>query len=98
MTEPFTLEPEREAILTFTGEELRELKLNKPGPSGQMGGYQQLENWIIQNTDPQTGRCHFTSNRLERLIRYCKNYGSGGPNDRLRRACIPALRRHGLFP
>jgi hypothetical protein len=85
----------------FYPHELRFLRLNTPGPSGKMGGYQQFENWILRNTDTASGSCLFDPVRLERLMRYCKprnGYGPGGPNGRLRNACIPALRRIGIDP
>jgi len=98
MARPFSLEPQREATITFIATEFRILKLNRPGPSGLLGGYQRMENELIENTNAQTGRCFLTDKKLERLIRYCQSYGPGGPNGRLRKACIPALRRSGLYP
>lgn len=83
-------------VLTFAPHEFRWLKWNEPGPSGQLGGYQRLENHIITTTDKATLRCPLDEQRLPRLIRYIQRYGSGGPNGRLRDACIPALRRAGI--
>lgn len=93
----FHLEPETMATLVFTGDELRCLRLNKPGKSGLLGGYQRMENWILRNTDAQTGKCLFTPEKLDRIKRYCQRYGPGGPNERLRKACEPALRRAALL-
>jgi hypothetical protein len=97
MNNDFNLEPEVMATVTFTGEELRCLRLNKPGKSTLLGGYQRMENWILKNTDAQTGKCLFTPDKLERIKRYCARYGPGGPNERLRKACEPALRRAKLL-
>lgn len=94
----FNLESERMTLVTFTGAELRCLRFNKPGASGLLGGYPRMENWLLRNTDALTGRCLLTPKMLERLTRYCsERYGSGGPNDRLRKACLPALRRAALL-
>lgn len=81
--------------LSFRPHEIRFLRKNLPGESGQMGGYQQMENWLLENTNA-TGDIWLDPQRLERLIRYCQRYGSGGPNGRIRDACIPALRRAGI--
>jgi len=83
-------------VIIFQGHELRLLKHNEPGPSGTMGGYQNMENYILDNFDPIDGACYFDATMLERLMRYCQKYGKGGPNGRLRDACIPALRRAGI--
>lgn len=95
-----TLPQPRGLVVTFAPHELRFLRLNTPGPSGKMGGYQQLENWIIRNADTASGVCEFDPIRFDRLRRYCNpradGYGSGGPNGRLRKCCIPALRRIGI--
>jgi hypothetical protein len=96
MHEGFHLESERMTIVTFKGEELRELRFNKPGMSGSLGGYQRFENWLLTHTDAQSGKCLLTPEKLERMIRYCEQYRGGGPNDRIRRACIPALLRAGI--
>jgi len=93
----FSLEGETMVTLVFTGDELRCLRLNKPGKSNLLGGYQRFENWLLRNTDAQTGMCLLTPERLERMKRYCASYGPGGPNDRIRKACEPALRRAKLL-
>jgi len=86
-----------EVTIQFTQEEFNTLKFNTPGPSGMLGGYQGQENFIIVNTDKNTFRCKLPAIRFERTVRYCSNkYGSGGPNARIRKACIPALRRMGI--
>lgn len=59
------------------------------------GGVQDLENWVLENLDGE-GVVKLDPVHLERLIRCCKNYGSGGPQSRLRAAFIPALRRVGV--
>lgn len=58
------------------------------------GGYQDLENWV--HTQSAAGAFHLDPVRLERLIRCIQRYEQGGPNNRLRRAFIPALRRAGI--
>ena len=78
--------------LKFAPHEFRRLKRNPPGG----GGWQQFENILIEQTDPGTLTCPLNPTHLERLIRYCKSYGPGGPNKRIREACIPALRRIGI--
>jgi hypothetical protein len=83
--------------LVFLPEEFLRLKHNVPGPSGKMGGYQQFENWLIAHTDRQTFECRLTSDERDRLERYCREYGPGGPNNRIRAACIPALARLGIM-
>lgn len=84
-------------VLVFEPHLFRILKHNKPGPSGlPVGGWGREENWLIANTDPTTLRCELDAKHLERIIRYCKSYGQGGPNRRIRAACIPALRRAGI--
>jgi hypothetical protein len=81
--------------ITFKPHELRFLKLNTPGDSGVMGGYQRMENYLLEHVST-LGEVYLDVKLLERLVRYCMNYGSGGPNGRLRNACIPALRRIGI--
>jgi hypothetical protein len=83
-------------LIQFTPHEFGILKHRKPGPSGVLGGYQKLENHIVDVTDRATLVCLLDPVHLERLIRYVGNYGSGGPNRDLRRACIPALARVGI--
>lgn len=82
--------------LRLQPEELAALKHNSPGPSGHMGGYQRLENMLLRHTDPVSGELRLEPPYFERLIRYCLHYGAGGPNARLRAACVPALRRAGI--
>ena len=83
-------------VLTFAPHEFKWLKHNEPGPSGLLGGYQRLENHIVERTDPTSLRCPLDDVRLPQLIRCIQKYGDGGPNRRLRAACIPALRRAGI--
>jgi hypothetical protein len=80
----------------FERHEFKILKHNKPGPSGVIGGYQGMENILIAQTNETTLGCVLNAKHFERLTRYIKNYGSGGPNGRMRAACIPALRRVGI--
>ena len=85
-------------VMTFLPHEFAYLKYNYP-PSGNpkdLGGYQKEENWLIDNTDRVTWDVVLDPVHLERVPRYCSNYGSGGPNARIRKACIPALRRIGI--
>jgi hypothetical protein len=83
-------------VLAFAPHEFKWLKHNEPGPSGQLGGYQRLENHIVARTDRASLRCPLDDKRLPQLIRCIQLYGDGGPNRRLRAACIPALRRAGI--
>jgi hypothetical protein len=76
-------------VLTLLPHERGFLRHNK-----SKGGYQDLENWLW--THSALGPFLLDPVRLERLIRCIKNYGTGGPNNRLRRAFIPALRRAGI--
>jgi hypothetical protein len=55
-----------------------------------------LENWIIDNTT-SAGQCVFPPLWFARLIVYLKGYGGGGPNARVRKACLPALQRIGII-
>jgi len=71
------------------------LKINKPGKSGALGGYQRMENYLLEHVTTGGG-VYLDVKMLERLVRYCMNYGGGGPNSRLRNSCIPALRRIGI--
>lgn len=82
--------------LFFQPHEFKSLKHNSPGPSGKLGGYPRHENWLIAHTNQKTLCVVLDPTRLERTIRYCRSYGDGGPNRRLRSACIPALRRVGI--
>ena len=83
-------------VIAFAPHEFKRLKHNTPGPSGLLGGYQRLENHIIERTDAASLRCALDDKHLARLIRDCKRDDSGGPNARIRAACIPALRRAGI--
>lgn len=90
-----------QTVVTFQPHEFRWLQWNEPGPSGKLGGYPRHENWTIENTDKRSLAVILDPVRLERTIRYIKprdkgGYGPGGPNGRLRRAYIPALRRIGI--
>lgn len=81
--------------LKFTADEIGILKHNIPGPGG-LGGYQGMENILVAGTDRTSLRCYLTPRLFERLVRYVNSYGPGGPNDRIRRACRPALARLNL--
>ena len=87
--------------ITFTHAEFHGLKFNTPGPSGDMGGFQDMENWVIANTNPVTLECVWPPDKFTRISKYTREkpnvtYGPGGPNARLRRACIPAFKRVGI--
>jgi hypothetical protein len=83
-------------VLTFNNEEFSTLKVNRPGPSGTLGGLGKHENRLIDLTDPNTLHCPLDPVDFTRSVMYCLNYGGGGPNGRIRAACIPALRRIGI--
>jgi hypothetical protein len=85
-----------ELPLQFQPHEFRMLRFNRPGPSGLLGGYPRHENWLIEHTDAGTLVCKLPPAQLARTIKYIKCYGTGGPNQRIRNACIPALRRAGI--
>jgi hypothetical protein len=74
----------------FHWHEIERLKRYKPG-----GGYQDLMNWLVDNID-ESGLCHMSDEIMGRTIRYCMRYGDGGPNNRIRQACVPALKRIGI--
>ena len=82
--------------LTFTPAEFATLKHNVPGPSGQIGGWQRFENWLVANTDADR-RCMFDPFHWMRLTIYYKSEAEGGPNARVRAACGPALARIGII-
>jgi hypothetical protein len=84
-------------VLKWKPDEFTVLKLNVPGPSGTMGGYQKMENILIQLTDKVTLECYLKPEYVERIIRYINSYGVGGPNGRIRKACLPPLRRLGIL-
>lgn len=80
----------------FTAEEFSRLQYNKPGKSEKMGGYQGTENLLISLTDPATLLCRLDPDQHNRLQSDCTRDDKGGPNSRIRSACIPALRRLGI--
>jgi len=82
-------------MVRFHPHELAQLKFNLPGPTASVGGVGRLENWIIENTD-EGGTCAFDFEQMGRTIYYIQNYGKGGPNGRIREACITAFRRIGI--
>jgi hypothetical protein len=82
--------------IPFQPHEVRMMKINTPGPSGKIGGMGGMENHIVRTVDRTTWQCWLDAVLVERLIRYCQKYEKGGPNQRLRDACIPALRRIGI--
>jgi len=90
---PSTRDPTTE--FDFLPHEFKTLKINTPGPSGRMGGYQDMENDVIACTDAVL-HCTLTDELFARLCRLIKRHGPGGPNKRLRTACVPALRRIGI--
>lgn len=73
-----------------------------PGPDGKrrpLGGYPRFENDCIDAYDPVTKSITFDPVRFARLWVYISpRYRQGGPNSRLRRCFIPALRRIGRDP
>lgn len=81
--------------IRFMPHEFRFLKHNEPGPSGKLGGAGGTENYLVANTK-RDGSCHLTPDIYTRVSKICRGYGPGGPNGRIRRACIPALRRKGI--
>src|SRR5215471_14934619 len=83
--------------VTFTAEEIATLKWNIKPPNSELGGMARLENWILDNTDHTTRSCVFDATHQRRTINYCQNYGPGGPNGRIRRACKPAFARIGII-
>jgi len=82
-------------MVRFHPHEFARMKVNPPGPTSPVGGVGRLENWIIENTDGG-GTCAFNFEQMGRTIYYVLNYGKGGPNQRIRDACIPAFRRIGI--
>jgi hypothetical protein len=74
--------------LEFTPSEYKLLERNKSN-----GGYQGTENMLLDLTDPETLRCHLDPDQNARVQRDCKREAKGGPNDRIKNACIPAYRR-----
>jgi hypothetical protein len=92
----FELQSDEPVVVTFLPQEFRVMKINKPGPSGLLGGWQRMENWIVQSTDRKTLKCVFPAEKLAQLKYYMTHYGQGGPNSRVREACAPALKRAGI--
>lgn len=82
--------------LRFLPHEFARLKRVWPGPSGVIGGMGLFENKLMDITDRQTLVCELDPVLQDRLERYITKYGPGGPNRRIRAACIPALRRLGI--
>jgi hypothetical protein len=78
-------------VITFLPHEFARFKRYNGG-----GGLQQFVTWIFNNTDRQTLVCSLNAERFERLVRYIRRYGPGGPQQILRDSCIPALRRIGI--
>lgn len=80
-------------VLEFSAFELSFLKRNRTS-----AGFQDLENLLLDLTDRETRRCPLTPDQHDRLQRCCKTWvkNEGGPQDRIRNACIPALRRLGF--
>lgn len=77
-------------LLTLLPHEHSFLKHNRT-----RGGLQDLENYLHEAT--RDGRaCFLDPAHLERVMRCCQKYGGGGPQSRIRAACIPALRRVGI--
>jgi hypothetical protein len=84
-------------VLVFQPHELRGMKHNERSAAGNLGGFPKLENRLLELTDPDSGICALGPEDFTRLIVYMlRNYGSGGPNGRVRAAAIPALRRAGI--
>lgn len=84
-------------VMEFLPHEFAVLKHNPPGPTGKKGGGMQgMENYLVANTDRATLRVRLDPEHNNRLQHYIMNYGPGGPNGRMRRACIPAYRRLGI--
>lgn len=82
--------------LVFQRHEVRRLKLNMPSAAGHLGGFPRLENWLVKNIDTATGELTLDAKHEARLRHYIQNYGPGGPNGRVRAACVPAFRRAGI--
>lgn len=83
-------------ILQFTRDEFGRLKHNTPPGDAKMGGWQGVENMLVALTDPVTLRCPLDRDQNYQVQEYCKTTESGGPNARVRGACIPAFRRLGI--
>lgn len=83
-------------VVVVQPHERRFLRHYEPGPSGQLGGYQKHVNWVVDNIDADNGELRLDPIRLDRTIRYITRHGPGGPNQSLRNALIPPLRRAGI--
>lgn len=86
--------------LFFTRDDFSELKWNED----DTGGYQSFENWLIvqieqaEPSHPDRFAVFLPDPRFGRLMRYVSSkYGSGGPNNRLRRACERPLTEIGIW-
>ena len=77
--------------LTFLPHEVGFLRRNRTH-----GGMQNAENFLIDHIDPVTLQCKLDPVWQVRLQHYCQHCGKGGPNGRIRAACIPAFRRAGI--
>jgi hypothetical protein len=84
-----------EIELQFLPHEYGGLKFNKANGPGALGGYQQCENMLLELTDPQTLRCPLSPDQNALVQRRCRAVltDDGGPQKRIRDACIPAYRR-----
>lgn len=84
--------------LQLLAHEYHGMKTNKATGPGALGGYQQCENMLLALTDPQTLRCPLSPDQNALVQRRCKGGATdgGGPQARIRGACIPAYRRLGL--
>lgn len=84
----------------FTEHEDRRLR-PEGGRYQSRGGYQDLVNWYLDNIEQPNAaglrRCWVDPIHLDRTLRGVQNYGDGGPQDRLRDACIPAFARAGVI-
>lgn len=85
-------------VIVFWPNELARLKPYRPGPSGQLGGYARMVNWLVAQTAGGVMSVALDAVMLERLVRYIRRYGGGGPNGALRAACTQPMRRAGVDP
>lgn len=84
--------------LQFLPPEYHGMKTNKAVGPGALGGYQQCENMLLALTDPQTLQCPLSPDQNALVQRRCRAVmtDQGGPQARIRTACIPAFRRLGV--
>jgi len=83
--------------LEFLPHEFRRLKYNHPPATGtKVGGAGRTENHLVDHTCRVTLRVWLSDDKNSKLQRLCMKYGPGGPNKRVRDACIPAYRRAGI--